>query len=177
MSLQCFPQQQEVREFRHALLPQRVEQLSRNLLGYKWPRVLSATAGFPRKKVVYLEETQENNKASRTPPSETVSYGHMRGEEPYIRSAYLLLVVSEYERGRVLTKYQLRACVQERAFTFTGAFTRSVITSTNVPPNVHQTLKVLIRPMAFVPIVLTMPDIILIAQATAAISTRVKDRP
>jgi hypothetical protein len=62
-------------------------------------------------------------------------------------------------------------------FTFTGAFTSSVMTSTNVPPSVHQTLNVLIRPIAFVPIVLMMPENIFMAHAIAVISTRVKVLP
>lgn len=101
----------------------------------------------------------------------------MRTNEPRIRSPYSLLVVSEYKGGRILPKYQPTAYSHNGVFTFTGAFTSSVITSTNVPPNVHQTFKVHTRPMAFVPIVLTTPEVILTAQAIAAISTRVKDRP
>ena len=60
--------------------------------------------------------------------------------------------------------------------TFTGAFTRRVITSTNVPPSVHQTLKPLILPIAFVPTVLIIPERILTPQAIAATSTLVKAR-
>ena len=101
----------------------------------------------------------------------------MRIEEPRIQSVYLLFIVGEYEGGRILRDIsRLLMCTNCGVFTLTGAFTRSVITSTKVPPNVHQTLKVLIRPMAFVPIVLTMPEEILTAQAIAVISTRVRDR-
>lgn len=62
-------------------------------------------------------------------------------------------------------------------FTFTGAFTSRVMARTSVPPSVHQTLNVLIRPIAFVPTVLIMPENMFMAHAIAVISTLVKVLP
>ena len=61
--------------------------------------------------------------------------------------------------------------------TSVGALTSKVTTRTTVPPSVHHTLNALIRPMAFVPIVLRTPEKILTAHATAAISTLVSCLP
>lgn len=51
------------------------------------------------------------------------------------------------------------------------------MTKTTVPPSVHQTLNVLMRPIAFVPMVLIMPENIFTAHAIAVISNLVKVRP
>lgn len=51
------------------------------------------------------------------------------------------------------------------------------MTKTTVPPRVHQTLNVLMRPIAFVPIVLIMPENMFTAHAIAVISTLVKVLP
>lgn len=61
--------------------------------------------------------------------------------------------------------------------TLTGAFTSSVMTSTSVPPRVHHRLKVLMLPMAFVPMVLMMPDAMFTPHAIAVTSTLVRVRP
>lgn len=58
-----------------------------------------------------------------------------------------------------------------------GAFTSSVVTKTTVPPSVHQTNNVLMCPIAFVPIVLTMPENMFTAHAIAAISNLVRLLP
>lgn len=60
--------------------------------------------------------------------------------------------------------------------TLTGALTRRVMTSTKVPPRVHQTLNVLMPPIAFVPTVFIMPDAMFTPNAITAISTRVRMR-
>lgn len=59
----------------------------------------------------------------------------------------------------------------------TGAFTRRVMTRTNVPPSVHHKLNVLICPIALVPIVLMIPDKMFTPHAIAATSTLVRVRP
>lgn len=61
--------------------------------------------------------------------------------------------------------------------TFTGALTNKVITKTRVPPKVHHKLKVLMVPIALVPMVLIIPDMILTPHAMAAISTLDKVLP
>ena len=59
--------------------------------------------------------------------------------------------------------------------TRSGALTSSVITRTRVPPTVHQTLKELIRLIALVPIVLTIPDAKFTPQTMPVISILVND--
>ena len=66
---------------------------------------------------------------------------------------------------------------KEARQTFSGALTKSVMTRTNVPPSVHQTLNELMLPIALVPIVFMIPESMFTPQAMAAISTLVSVRP
>ncbi len=89
----------------------------------------------------------------------------------------LLLVIGEYKGGRILDVLCKLAQVKYvyRGTDPSGAFANSVITRTKVPPMVHQRLKELIWPTAFVPTVLSIPDARLTPHAIAVISTRVSE--
>jgi len=92
------------------------------------------------------------------------------------------LKICEHEEGRVLPKratirVKESELVSWQKLTFTGAFTSRVMTKTTVPPSVHQTLKVLMRPTAFVPTVLIMPENMFTAHAIPVISNLVKVLP
>ena len=58
-----------------------------------------------------------------------------------------------------------------------GAFTSRVTTRKTVPPSVHQTNIVLIYPIAFVPMLLIMPENMFAAHVIATISSLVKVLP